>query len=45
MLVRMDAQLYDVAFAVTPKHDRIVIAPLGIEDTDIGMFRLTASDR
>jgi hypothetical protein len=42
-LAHLETELRDVSFSVTPKRDRIVIAPLGIEDTDIGAFRLTAS--
>ena len=45
LLGHLDTELHDVAFSVTPRRDRIVVAPLSVEDTDIGMFRLTASDR
>lgn len=44
-IAHLDAQLHDVAFSVTPKRDRIVLAPLGIEDTDIGLFKLSATGR
>jgi Tol biopolymer transport system component/DNA-binding winged helix-turn-helix (wHTH) protein len=42
-VAHLDTELRDVAFSVTPKRDRIVLAPLGIEDTDIGAFKLTAA--
>ena len=36
----LDTELQDVNFSVTPARDRIVIAPLGVEDTDIGAFQI-----
>ena len=38
---KLDLLLQDFSFSVTPKHDAIIFAPVDIEDTDIGMFRLT----
>jgi Tol biopolymer transport system component len=35
-----DTELHDVAFSVTPARDRVVIVPLGVEDTDVGAFRI-----
>jgi Tol biopolymer transport system component/DNA-binding winged helix-turn-helix (wHTH) protein len=40
VLAHLDAELHDVAFGVTPARDRVVIAPLGAEDTDVGTFRV-----
>jgi len=45
VLVHIDTELHDVGFSATPKRDRIVITPLGTEDTDVGSFRLSAAGR
>ncbi|MEO5560973.1 MAG: winged helix-turn-helix domain-containing protein [Dokdonella sp.] len=37
---KLDLLLQDFSFSVTPKHDAIIFAPVDVEDTDIGMFRL-----
>jgi hypothetical protein len=40
-LAHLDTELQDVNFSVTPARDRIVVAPLGVEDTDIGAFQIS----
>jgi Tol biopolymer transport system component/DNA-binding winged helix-turn-helix (wHTH) protein len=40
ILGHLETELRDVGFSAAPTGDRIVITPLGIEDTDIGSFRL-----
>ena len=40
-LKRFDIGLKDVNFSITPKRDAIVLAQIGTEDTDVGMFTLT----
>ena len=42
IVLHMDTELHDVGFSVSPNRDRILITPLGTEDTDIGSFRLSA---
>jgi hypothetical protein len=37
----LNAELRDVAFSVAPSRDRIVIAPLGVQDIDVGAFQLS----
>lgn len=44
LLGRVDSELRDAGFDVTPARDRIVIVPVGVEDTDVGAFRLTRSN-
>jgi hypothetical protein len=34
--------LRDVGFSVTPARDRVIFAPMGPEDSDVGAFKLTA---
>jgi dipeptidyl aminopeptidase/acylaminoacyl peptidase len=38
---KLDLLLQELSFGITPAHDAIIFAPVDIEDTDIGMFRLT----
>ena len=45
VLIHLDAELHNVGFSVTPKRDRVALTPLGTEDTDIGVFRLSAPAR
>jgi Tol biopolymer transport system component/DNA-binding winged helix-turn-helix (wHTH) protein len=45
MLGLLDTELHDVGFSAAPKRDRVVITPLGMEDTDIGSFRLSQAPR
>jgi hypothetical protein len=45
MLGHLDTELQDVGFSAAPKRDRIVITPLGMEDTDVGSFRLSKAPR
>jgi len=40
-LKRFDIALKDVNFSITPNRDAIVLAEIGAEDTDVGMFTLT----
>jgi Tol biopolymer transport system component/DNA-binding winged helix-turn-helix (wHTH) protein len=44
-LGHLDTELHDVGFSAAPKRDRIVITPLGMEDTDVGSFRLSKAPR
>jgi len=44
VLVHIDTELHDVGFGASPKRDRVVITPLGTEDTDVGSFRITRAD-
>jgi Tol biopolymer transport system component/DNA-binding winged helix-turn-helix (wHTH) protein len=44
LLGSVDSELRDAGFDVTPARDRIVIVPVGAEDTDVGAFRLTRSN-
>jgi hypothetical protein len=45
MLGHLDTELHDVGFSAAPTRDRIVITPLGMEDTDVGSFRLSKASR
>ena len=36
--------LNDLSFSVMPDHSAIIAAPVGTQDTDIGLFRLTRND-
>jgi Tol biopolymer transport system component/DNA-binding winged helix-turn-helix (wHTH) protein len=45
MLGRLDTELHDVGFSAAPTRDRIVITPLGMQDTDVGSFRLSEAPR
>jgi Tol biopolymer transport system component/DNA-binding winged helix-turn-helix (wHTH) protein len=40
-LKRLDIGLKDVNFSITPGRDAIVLAEIGTENTDVGMFTLT----
>jgi hypothetical protein len=40
-LKRIDIALKDVNFSITPARDAIVLAEIGSEDTDVGLFTLT----
>jgi Tol biopolymer transport system component len=40
-LKRIDIALKDVNFSITPGRDAIVLAEIGSEDTDVGLFTLT----
>jgi Tol biopolymer transport system component/DNA-binding winged helix-turn-helix (wHTH) protein len=40
-LKRIDIGLKDVNFSITPERNAIVLAQIGTEDTDVGMFTLT----
>jgi Tol biopolymer transport system component/DNA-binding winged helix-turn-helix (wHTH) protein len=40
----LDALLQDISFSVTPARDALIFAPVDVEDTDIGMFRLTRTN-
>ena len=40
VITKLDALLRDISFSVTPARDAIIFAPVDVEDTDIGMFRL-----
>jgi hypothetical protein len=44
VLGHLQTELHDVAFSPTPARDRVVIVPLGAEDTDIGAFRLRGGE-
>ena len=35
--------LNDMNFSVDAAHDRIIMSPIGVEDTDVGAFRLVSS--
>jgi Tol biopolymer transport system component/DNA-binding winged helix-turn-helix (wHTH) protein len=37
-------ELLEVNFSVSPKLDRIIVAPLARDDTDVGAFKLTNQD-
>ena len=41
-LLRVSAWLVNINFAVSPAHDRVLFAPMGPEDEDIGAFTLSA---
>jgi Tol biopolymer transport system component/DNA-binding winged helix-turn-helix (wHTH) protein len=43
VLAHVKGWLRDVNFSVTPLHDRVVFAPMGPEDSDVGAFKLTAT--
>jgi Tol biopolymer transport system component len=44
-LVRVNAWLRDVNFSIAPAHDRVLFAPMGPEDIDIGVFDLVANGK
>ena len=44
-LVRVNAWLHDVNFSVSPARDRVLFAPMGPEDIDVGVFDLVAADK
>ncbi len=39
-VARLNANLRDVNFSVTPERDAVILAPVGTEDTDVGYFDL-----
>jgi Tol biopolymer transport system component/DNA-binding winged helix-turn-helix (wHTH) protein len=43
LVTKLDILMEDVSFSVTPARDALIFAPVDVEDTDIGMFRLTRS--
>lgn len=43
-LVHVKAQLGDANFSVAPSHDRVIFAPMGAEDIDVGAFELSRAD-
>ena len=45
LLGRVDGELRDASFSVTPARDRVVVVPVGTEDTDVGAFRLTRANK
>jgi len=40
-----ETELHDVGFSAAPNRERVVLTPLGTEDTDIGSFHLSAAAR
>ena len=44
-LAHVKGWLRDVGFRVTPAHDRMIFAPMGPEDSDIGAFKLSATGK
>jgi Tol biopolymer transport system component/DNA-binding winged helix-turn-helix (wHTH) protein len=44
-LVRVNAWLRDVNFSVAPSRDRVLFAPMGPEDIDVGAFDLVATGK
>ena len=40
-LMRVNGWLHNVNFSVSPAHDRVLLAPMGPEDEDIGAFNLS----
>ncbi len=44
-LVRVNAWLHDVNFSVSPARDRVLFAPMGPEDIDVGVFDLVQADK
>lgn len=45
VVAHIETELHDVGFSASPNRDRILITPLGTEDTDIGSFRLSSVAR
>ncbi len=43
LLGHLDAELRELSFAVPPSRDRIIIAPLAVDDADVGAFQLQAA--
>jgi Tol biopolymer transport system component/DNA-binding winged helix-turn-helix (wHTH) protein len=41
---QIEVGLQDLNFSVMPDHKTIIAAPVGTQDTDVGMFRLTRND-
>jgi len=44
VFTQVDVGLNDLNFSVMPDHSAIIAAPVGTQDTDIGLFRLTRND-
>lgn len=40
VIAQIDAALKDMRFSVTPQRDGVIAAQVGVEDTDVGTFRL-----
>ena len=40
-VARLNVALQDVNFSVMPNRDGVIVAPVGVEDTDVGIFELT----
>ncbi|MEO8458939.1 MAG: winged helix-turn-helix domain-containing protein [Dokdonella sp.] len=40
VITQFNVLMQDISFSVTPSHDSIIFAPVDVEDTDVGMFRL-----
>ena len=41
---KLDLLIQDFTFGVMPGHDSIIFSPVDVEDTDVGMFRLSRAD-
>ncbi len=44
-LAHVKGWLRDVGFSVTPARDRVIFAPMGPEDSDVGAFKLSATGK
>lgn len=44
-IARLNAALNDINFSVTPQRDGVIVAPVGVEDTDVGGFDLVHAAR
>jgi Tol biopolymer transport system component/DNA-binding winged helix-turn-helix (wHTH) protein len=44
VVTHLSVLMQEFSFSITPAHDSIIFAPVDIEDTDIGMFRLTRAN-
>jgi len=44
-IARLNAALNDIDFSVTPQRDGVIVAPVGVEDTDVGGFDLVRAAR
>jgi len=45
VLAHVKGWLRDVGFSVTPSRDRVIFAPMGPEDSDVGAFKLSATGK
>jgi len=41
---KLDLLIQDFTFGVMPGHESIIFSPVDVEDTDVGMFRLSRAD-